>query len=331
MKWVRSRLEELPPRSRTDAMIQETIEKSFTELDDAVLDDYRVCRNNRRLDITEKIRRMQLAMSGSCALLCLYNPSTRTLYTACTGDSRALLGQQNPDGTWFETALSTDQDGKNEAEMARIREEHPDEEAATRNGKVLGMSVTRSFGNFLWKSSHAIQLELGRRFFSYGALPKEDIPTPPYLIARPVVTVRKLREGQPAFLVAATDGFWDSCTNRAALELVVRWLETQSDERLRRMGMELQRTPRTVWWKCTPRAPPEYDAGFDFYRRGCGLDVRFCLDRTTVKDLDNVAVHLLRNACGGSHDQLVRAKLAYQPPYSRVVRDDMTVQVLLFE
>ena len=37
-------------------------------------------------------------MSGSCALLTMYNTSTGTLYTACTGDSRAVLGRQDLDG-----------------------------------------------------------------------------------------------------------------------------------------------------------------------------------------------------------------------------------------
>lgn len=47
-------------------------------------------------------------------------------------------------------------------------------------------------------------------------------------------------------------------------------------------------------------------------------------------DLDNVAVHLLRNACGGDHGELLVGKLAFQAPFSRLARDDMTVQILFF-
>ncbi len=54
-------------------------------------------------------------------------------------------------------------------------------------------------------------------------------------------------------------------------------------------------------------------------------DVRFIEERTTIEDLDNVAVHLLRNACGGNHRELLAGTLAYRAPFARDVRDDMTV------
>jgi pyruvate dehydrogenase phosphatase len=72
------------------------------------------------------------------------------------------------------------------------------------------MTVSRAFGDFGWKSSYEIQLELGKRFFTRGPMEKSEIPTPPYLIAKPVVTVKKLE--LQSFLVLATDGLWDMCT-----------------------------------------------------------------------------------------------------------------------
>ena len=48
------------------------------------------------------------------------------------------LGQQNSDGTWVPVALSKDQTGGNEDEIARLQQEHPNEEAAIKNGKCWG-------------------------------------------------------------------------------------------------------------------------------------------------------------------------------------------------
>jgi hypothetical protein len=41
-------------------------------------------------------------------------------------------------------------------------------------------------------------------------------------------------------------------------------------------------------------------------------------------------VHLLGNACGGNHEELLAGSLAFRPPYSRAVTDDMTVQAIFF-
>ncbi len=186
---------------------------------------------------------MEVAWFGSCALLIIYNPTTKTLYTACTGDSRAVLGQQTSDGTWLPRALSEDQTCENEAEAARLQQEHPDEPAAIRSGKVLGLAVTHVFGNFRWKSSYETQLEFGKRFGTCGPMNEDEIPTPPYLVAKPVVTVRKLDDELTSFLVLATDSLWYNCTNREVVDLVVRWLEAQPESTLKDMKMEMKRTP----------------------------------------------------------------------------------------
>lgn len=123
---------------------------------------------------------------------------------------------------------------------------------------------------------------------------KSEIPTPPYLIAKPVVNVKKLE--LQSFLVLATDGLWDMCTNREVVDLVVRWLEAQPDS-----TKEIKMTPNTVWWKTEPQQKPNYTPGFDFLERWNKFDVRFLDERTVIQDLDNVAVHLLRNTCGGNY------------------------------
>jgi hypothetical protein len=68
----------------------------------------------------DKIKKMAPAYAGSCALLSLYDPITSPLHVACTGDSRAVLGQKGSDGKWAEIPLSVDQTGSNEEETTRI-------------------------------------------------------------------------------------------------------------------------------------------------------------------------------------------------------------------
>ena len=57
----------------------------------------------------------------------LYDASTQLLRTAYVGDSRAVLGRRNSAGSWEAIALSVDQMGYNESEVARIRAKHPNE------------------------------------------------------------------------------------------------------------------------------------------------------------------------------------------------------------
>lgn len=60
------------------------------------------------------------ALSGSCALLTYVDSARGDLYVACTGDSRAIAGWwREKEGRWEIEPLSTDQTGRNEAEVKR--------------------------------------------------------------------------------------------------------------------------------------------------------------------------------------------------------------------
>ena len=52
-------------------------------------------------------------------------------------------------------------------------------------------------------------------------------------------------------------------------------------------------------------------------------------DRFEVRD-KNVATHLIRNALGGTNQEMLCALLTLPSPYSRRYRDDLTVQVVFF-
>lgn len=290
--------------------VQRAVTRGFVSLDDAIIKTALETSQNTAASLQDKVRRLMPGYAGSCALLSLYDPASNMLHVACTGDSRAVLGRKRPDGTWEAIALSVDQTGKNPDEVARLSREHPGEEniIAGKDGRVLGIMVSRAFGDGRWKWPLELQQDLKRRFHGPAPLtPKYDVRTPPYLTAEPVMTATKIEPGTPAFLIMASDGLWDWLSNQQAVDLVGKWLESDGSDK----GGGTDSTREQ----------------FDFSR--LRNNARFLEESATVKD-DNAAVHLVRNSLGGNHHELVSARLAFDAPFSRRLRDDITVQVVLF-
>lgn len=50
-----------------------------------------------------------------------------------------------------------------------------------------------------------------------------------------------------------------------------------------------------------------------------------------IEDVDNAAVHLLKNALGGNRRNLFVASTMMGQPLSRSIRDDMAIQILFFQ
>ncbi|KAJ7573057.1 hypothetical protein C8J56DRAFT_1034278 [Mycena floridula] len=107
------------------------IQKAFENLDSEILKaSLRVLAENTDTELRKlsKIPDTMLpAISGSCALLAVFDTAHRNLYIACTGDSRTVAGVWEPsaDGTgaWPVDVLSEDQTGRNPKELERIRSE----------------------------------------------------------------------------------------------------------------------------------------------------------------------------------------------------------------
>jgi pyruvate dehydrogenase phosphatase len=296
--------------STCQEMAQRAITKAFVDLDSSIMDTAQETAQSER-SLQEKMQRLMPAFAGSCALVCLYDPLARMLHVACTGDSRAVLGQKNADGKWEAIPLSVDQTGSNADEVARINQEHPGEEDIAKNGRILGLMVSRAFGDGRWKWPLELQKEFQQRFGGQAPLtPKFNVQTPPYVTAEPVITTTHIDWGNPSFLILATDGLWDSLTNQQAVDLVGTWLEPSANG-------SSKRKPR-----------PTY-APFDFGQLGKGMNPKFEDERATNQD-KNVAVHLMRNSLGGNHEELVAGRLAASAPFSRDLRDDITVQVAFF-
>ncbi|KAJ5684279.1 protein serine/threonine phosphatase 2C [Penicillium maclennaniae] len=314
LKFVRRSLNQAKASSSkntlSDVSVQHAIAEAFLALDDSIVETA-LETSQSEMSLAEKVKKLLPAYAGSCALLSLYDSTTSTLHVACTGDSRAVLGQQRPDGTWEAIPLSVDQTGYNEKEIARLSAEHPGESEMIKNGRVLGLAVSRAFGDTRWKWPLNFQKEMESRFGAPPPLtPKYDVRTPPYLTAEPVVTSTKIDPNKLSFLVMASDGLWDMLSNKQAVDLVTKWIESSAGQK-RKSEME-----------------PAHEA-FDLGHFDNGLEWKFEDQRATVQD-ENAAVHLVRNSLGGNHHEMVAGRLAFGYPFSRNQRDDMTVQVVFF-
>ncbi|GAP82694.2 putative protein phosphatase 2C [Rosellinia necatrix] len=302
----------IPTASKTvpDEAIQHAIKKAFVNLDDSIIKTAADTSQSEE-PLQDKLKKLAISYAGSCALLSVYDPVTSNLHVACTGDSRAVFGQKS-NGKWEAIPLSVDQTGDNKEEIARLNKEHPGEDNIIKGGRVLGMMVSRAFGDARWKWPLELQQNFKRRFYGTAPLtPTADFRTPPYLTAEPVVTTTKIDPSKPSFLILASDGLWFTLSSQQAVDLVGKWVESPTAEK-----------------RNNTRPEPTYGP-FDFGQFWQGVNWRFEEGRTVVQD-NNVAVHLVRNALGGNHHELIAGRLAFSPPSSRRVRDDITVQVVLF-
>ena len=67
---------------------------------------------------------------------------------------------------------------------------------------VLGMSITRGFGGGRWKYSNEIQNMMKDNYSAKS--PRPGSLTPPYLTAKPVVSLTEVQPGRD-FMILATD------------------------------------------------------------------------------------------------------------------------------
>ena len=187
--------------------------------------------------------RLAPAYSGSCALGSYYHSESQLLKVACTGNSGTVLGRYNAAGKREALALSSDQvgglifdvenkhtdsgtqRGPNKDEVAKLHKEHPDEYELVKDARVLGLAVTRAFGDGRWKWWRQIQKEAQRTFF--GPRLREPLISPPYLIALPTVTTTKIEPENKDFLIMASSELWDHLISEQPVELVSQWLKTR--------------------------------------------------------------------------------------------------------
>ena len=275
------------------------------------------------------------ALSGSCALLSFYDSRSKEFRVACTGDSRAVLGRRASSGKWTATALSVDQTGDSEDEIARLRAEHPNEAYVVANGRILGgLQPTRAFGDAFYKWSRETQEMMKKNFF--GRTPSKHLKTPPYVTAEPVVTTTKIQPDRGDFVVLATDGLWEMLTNEEVVGLVGMWLDQQAQSS---PVSKQKESWLSSWFSSAPNpaALPVESASAAEDPSGQRAPIRQQQwgvtspqsERFVVED-KNAATHLVRNALGGKDQDMISALLTLPSPYSRRYRDDLTVEVIFF-
>ncbi|KAH0428616.1 protein phosphatase 2c [Colletotrichum camelliae] len=312
------------PTGTPDSTIDSTIVKAFTDLDDLLFANAKKAVDGLKAGTCETAdSRVTSALApviaGSCALLSIYDPATSTLRVACTGDSRAVLGSVPAGATSYSSfELSKDQNGRNQDEFDRLAKEHPGEEADMidpKSGRLFGIAVTRAFGDHRWKWDNDFITHIHQNFWGTGPRPKTK--TAPYMTAAPVVTTTKVQTNfdTPDFVILASDGLWDHISSKDAVECVSQWLAAKKP------GKEMPQDKLTA----TPGQKSELDLTYgwpNWYAKP---------ENFVVEDLDNAAVHLIKNALGGARRTLFTGVTLAYPPLSRSVRDDVTVQVIFFQ
>ncbi|KAH7916273.1 phosphatase 2C-like domain-containing protein [Hygrophoropsis aurantiaca] len=335
----------IPIAGENPQSIALAIQSAFTKLDQELLNaplsvlaanlDNAAIKKNILPDLSGHpmaLPAMLPAVSGSCALMAVFDTAHRDLYVACTGDSRAVAGiwEETPDGkgSWRVEVLSEDQTGRNPNELKRIQSEHPADEASNviRAGRVLGgLEPSRAFGDARYKWPRDVQEVLNQAFLVGNDQPLRPPPssfkTPPYVTATPVVTHSKLSfprgdssSSTPSsglrFLVLATDGLWDKLSSEEVVTLVGGHLTGIKGVVNKASLSELVPTNTGA-----PTVEGKDKRQEDNNRLWNFAD-------------DNVSSHLIRNAFGGGDVEGLRKLMSIPAPFARSYRDDTTVTVV---
>lgn len=310
-----------PSGSPSPEAIDRAIVTGFTRLDDDIVNKAadKVLKSSSKLVAAEVL---QPALSGSCALLSFYDSRSQLLRVACTGDSRAVLGRRCDSGKWTATALSEDQTGANPDEARRIRNEHPGEPDVVRDGRVFGLEPTRAFGDAMYKWSNEVAMKLHKMLWVRQPSPR--FKTPPYVTAEPVITTTKIEPEKGDFVVLATDGMYEMLTNEEVVGLVGQWLETQASQSS--SNSQFNKVWAKIFGQDSSPLPVERTEQGEAKegrkrpsRRKQWQMNPDAKNRFVVKD-NNVATHIVRNALGGSNEELVCSLLTLPYPTARRFR-----------
>ena len=279
--------------SASDQKVAENIKSGFIKLDDTFMTAGKTALDDRiPPGSPAAIWGAGVALSGSCALLSLYIPETSKLHIANTGDSRAVFGRWSPSSkTYTAEPLSKDHTGFNQDEVARINTDHPGEEGIIdpKSGRLFGMAVTRAFGDHRWKmTTEEIK---GLQAKAWGTPPRPKYKTPPYMTAEPEVTSTAVKGGD--FVILASDGLWDVISSEHAVDCVSQWLE------VRKTGRAIRPPNPGTKFAVDESGYPSYKATPEYF---------------VIDNSQNAAACLLKNALGGSREDLVQGLIQLPSP-----------------
>lgn len=312
------------------ASIDEAIKRGFLKCDHDIVNES-VTKAQKANSKSAAAALLGPALSGSCALLSFYDSRSKDFRVACTGDSRAVLGRRNPNGTWTAQSLSEDQTGVTPSEITRLRSEHPGEPNVVAHGRILGnLEPSRAFGDAQYKWAKDVQEMVKKQWF--GRSPPALLKTPPYVTAEPVVTTTKVQPDKGDFVVLATDGLWEMLTNEEVVGLVGKWLEENTvDAKTATMATKSGSWTQSFLGSSAGNGKGDAalpvdranDAGGKEGQRSTIRRMQWGIgagdERFVVED-KNAATHLVRNALGGRDRDMVCGLLALPSPFSRRYR-----------
>lgn len=321
-----------------DVHIHRIIQNTFRYLDETVFGEAVTQLRVNKLRRADIVSLISNALSGSCALMAIFDPAKGVLRVANTGDSRAVLGRWE-NGKYVAEAMSADHTGFNQDEVERLRREHPGEEVIDeKTGRIFGLAVTRAFGDSRWKWTEELTRKAHEMFFGPAPRPNGVVKTPPYLTAEPEIKETKVQTGaHPDFLIMASDGLWDLMSNQDAVTCVQMWLEQNKptdfidkykDTDGKMASQEALAESRQQYMTPHDMTPDKDEDTYYDADEKC-LKWRVSPKHFVVED-EHVGVHLIKNALGGNRRRLFEAVMSIQPPLSRNVRDDITVHVIFF-
>ncbi|TFK64337.1 protein serine/threonine phosphatase 2C [Pluteus cervinus] len=314
--FMRDALANATPSTITPAYISELFSKAIVAFDDAIAGDVldlfggiegleNFSDAQIRSIINDRHRgganwqKVRLCMYGTTALVALVDPEHQNLWVANLGDCQAVMvtSRGDEDG-WNVEMLTTNHNGDNDAEVERVRLQHPGEPECVIDRRVLGaLAPFRCLGDVPFKQPP----EFTRRIL-YNLLPgfQNTSPweeflvrnrTPPYITAEPEVTHIKLDEdGQDSeksrrrrFLVLSSDGFTDLCSGEGQKRIVESWAR-EMDERMTLNEKEAQQHQHHQ----LKRGPlgPSNNMALRLLRRALGGEDRYSVSRVLTLDME---------------------------------------------
>ncbi|KAF1835326.1 protein serine/threonine phosphatase 2C [Decorospora gaudefroyi] len=313
--------------------VETRMRQAFVNIDKQILDRAKTAANWYPAANAAAIAALTPVLSGSCALVAAFDPETATLRVANTGDSRAVLGRWDAStSTYTCIPLSEDQTGFNKNEVDRLTAAHPNEPSLIdpTTGRLLGIAVTRAFGDHRWKWPTDLVTSVQRKF--WASAPRPGTHTPPYMTAEPEVSETHIvREPHGAasksdFLILASDGLWDRISSEHAVDCISSYLSARA-----RGNGSVKQDPNLL-----ANPPCFHHTSFPDLEPGVtcdehhGVQWKATPEYFAIED-ENAAVCLARNAMGGTRRGLMLGILAAPDPWGRNAVDDTTILVVFFD
>jgi pyruvate dehydrogenase phosphatase len=136
----------------------------------------------------------------------------------------------------------------------------------------------------------------------------DDVKTPPYFTAEPVITTTDVKDGD--FLILGCDGLWDCLTSEEAVTLVGQWVDVYGSKDARSVNEDVRSSYKANVSSSAPSGTREKTIAYEEWK----------IPKQFVMVDDNVATHLIRNSLGGADKETMAALLTRTGDLARRLR-----------